>query len=38
MKKEDIDALIEWLKEKGYSVGNMQVAESLRQIADYWDD
>ncbi len=38
MKKEDILELIEWLKEKGYYIGNMKVAESLRQLADLWDD
>ena len=38
MKKEDIDALINWLTEHGYYVGNTAVAESLREIADYWED
>ncbi len=38
MKKEDIEALKIWLKEHGYYVGNSSVAESLRKLADDWDD
>ena len=38
MNKEDIEALKKWLVEHGYYVGNSSVAESLRQIADDWDD
>ena len=38
MKKEDIEALKKWLVEHGYYVGDSSVAESLRHIADDWDD
>ena len=38
MKKEDIEALKDWLVEHGYYVGNSEVAKSLRELASYWDD
>ena len=38
MKKEDVKDLKKWLVEHGYYVGDSSVAESLRQIADDWDD
>lgn len=38
MRKEDIEALKSWLVEHGYYVGNSSVAQSLRELADYWDD
>jgi hypothetical protein len=38
MKKEDIEALKSWLVEHGYYVGDGTVAESLRHIANEWDD
>ena len=38
MKPEDIEALKKWLVEHGYYVGDSSVAESLRKIADSWDD
>ena len=38
MRKEDIEALKTWLVEHGYYVGDSSVAQSLRELADYWDD
>lgn len=38
MKEEDIEALKYWLVEHKYYVGDSAVAESLRKLADYWDD
>jgi hypothetical protein len=38
MKEEDIKALRKWLVEHGYYVGDSAVAESLRKLADAWDD
>ena len=38
MKEEDIKALMNWLCEHGYYVGNSKVAEALRKLADAWDD
>jgi len=38
MKEEDIKELKTWLVEHGYYVGDSAVAESLRKLADYWDD
>ena len=38
MKEEDIKALKTWLVEHGYYVGDSSAAESLRKLADYWDD
>lgn len=38
MKSEDIEELKEWLVEHNYYVGNSEVAESLRKLADYWSD
>lgn len=38
MKEEDIKALKKWLVEHGYYVGDSAVAESLRKIANEWDD
>lgn len=38
MRKEDIEALKSWLVEHGYYVGDSSVAQSLRELADYWDD
>ena len=38
MKKEDIEALKTWIKEHGYYVGDSSVAQSLRELADYYDD
>lgn len=38
MRKEDIEALKSWLVEHGYYVGDSSVAQSLRKLADYWDD
>lgn len=38
MKEEDIKALKKWLVEHGYYVGDSGVAESLRKIANEWDD
>lgn len=38
MKQEDILALVDWLTDHGYYIGNSEVAKSLRQLADDWDD
>jgi hypothetical protein len=38
MKEEHIKELREWLVAHGYYVGNSSVAESLRKLADDWDD
>lgn len=38
MKEEDIKELKHWLVEHGYYVGDSSVANSLRKLADYWDD
>ena len=38
MKEEDIKELKAWLVEHGYYVGDSSVANSLRELADYWDD
>lgn len=38
MNKKDIELLKQWLVDHGYYVGNSEVAESLRELADYWDD
>ena len=38
MKKEDIEALKKWLVEHKYYIGSSAVAQSLRELADYWDD
>ena len=33
-----LDRQVNWLVEHGYSVGNHEVAEALRKLADAWDD
>ena len=38
MKEKDIEKLKEWLVRHGYCIGNSDVAKSLRELADYWDD
>ena len=38
MKEEDFKALRNWLVDHGYYVGNHEVAEVLRKLADDWDD
>lgn len=38
MKEEDYNALKKWLVEHKYYVGNSEVAESLRKLANEWDD
>ena len=38
MDKKDIDELKNWLTEHGYYVGNSEVANSLRELAEYYDD
>lgn len=38
MTEEDFKALRNWLVEHGYYVGNNEVAEALRKLADMWDD
>lgn len=38
MKEEDIKELKTWLVEHKYYVGDSAVAESLRKLADDWDD
>lgn len=38
MKEEDFKALRNWLVDHGYYVGNHEVAEALRKLADDWDD
>lgn len=38
MKPKDIELLKKWLVEHGYYIGNSEVAKSLRQLADDWDD
>ena len=38
MTEEDFKALRNWLVEHGYYVGNHEVAEALRKLADMWDD
>lgn len=38
MRDRDIEELKLWLVEHGYHIGNSKVAESLRELADLWDD
>lgn len=38
MKEEDVEALKIWLREHGYYVGSSEVARSLHELADYYDD
>ncbi len=38
MTEEDFKSLRNWLVEHGYYVGNHNVAEALRKLADMWDD
>lgn len=38
MKEEDIKELKKWLVDHHYYVGNSDVAKSLRELADYFDD
>lgn len=38
MEEKDIQALKKWLVKHGYYVGNSEVAKSLRELADCWDD
>ena len=38
MKEQDYEALKQWLVDHKYYVGNSEVAESLRKLADEWDD
>ena len=38
MKEKDIELLKQWLVDHGYYVGSSEVAKSLRELADYWDD
>jgi hypothetical protein len=38
MKETDIKELKIWLRDHGYYVGDSSVADSLRKLADEWDD
>lgn len=38
MKEKDIEELKDWLVAHNYYTGNSEVAESLRKLADEWDD
>ena len=38
MKEKDIELLKQWLVDHGYYIGNSEVAKSLHELADYWDD
>ena len=38
MSEKDIEELKKWLVNHGYYVGNSDVAKSLRELANYWDD
>ena len=38
MTEEDFKALRNWLVEHGYYIGNHDVAEALRKLANTWDD
>lgn len=38
MREEDYKELKQWLVDHKYFVGNSEVAESLRKLADEWDD
>ena len=38
MEEKDIKELKKWLIEHKYYVGDSAVAESLRKLADNWDD
>jgi hypothetical protein len=38
MDEEHIEELELWLVKHGYYVGNSEVAKSLRELADRWDD
>lgn len=38
MKETDIKELKLWLIDHGYYVGDSSVADSLRKLADEWDD
>ena len=38
MKEEDFKDLRNWLVDHGYYIGNHEVAEALKKLADAWDD
>ena len=38
MREEDIEELKLQLVKHGYYIGNSKVAESLRELADLWND
>ena len=38
MNEKDIEALKEWLYDHCYYAGNSEVAKSLRELADWYDD
>lgn len=38
MEEKDIEELKKWLVGHNYYIGNSEVAKSLRELADYWDD
>lgn len=38
MKETDIKELKLWLRDHGYYVGDSSVADSLRKLANEWDD
>ena len=38
MKETDIEELKKWMLEHGYYVGSSGVAETLRKLAEYYDD
>lgn len=38
MKEQDIKELKLWLSDHGYYVGNSSVADTLRKLADEYDD
>jgi len=38
MRDRDIEELKLWLVRHCYHIGNSKVAESLRKLADLWDD
>lgn len=38
MNEKDIEELKKWLYDHCYYVGNSEVAKSLRELADLWDD
>lgn len=38
MNKKDTELLKLWLYDHGYFIGNSEVAKSLRELADLFDD